>query len=118
MRAATALLTAGLLVGTLAACSDDDDKAKESVPQCVGKDTPDSTHIISAGPGPLPGGGRAVLHETHLDVTPPTALMYLLDGNPGEAFEATVSVGSTITVKAVKYSVVEICSGRVQLVKG
>lgn len=109
-----------LLLATVTACSGSDDKTESTPtppPSCVGKDTPDSTHVLSSGPVNLPSGGRAVLQETHLDATPPTARLSLLGTAAGEPTAADVSVGGTVTVKATKYSVVEICSDRVQLTK-
>ncbi|TCO30540.1 hypothetical protein EV652_105542 [Kribbella steppae] len=119
MRVTSVLVTAGLVVATVTACSGGDDKAETTPapPSCVGKDTPDSTHVLSSGPVNLPSGGRAVLQETHLDANPPTARLSLLGTDAGETTAADVSVGGTVTVKATKYSVVEICSDRVQLAK-
>ncbi|MFI6673286.1 hypothetical protein [Kribbella sp. NPDC050470] len=111
-----------LLVAALTACSGDgdgDDQA-ETTPapaKCVGTDTPGSTRVLSSGPVNLPSGGRAVLTETHLDAEPATARLSLLGTAAGERTAAEVSVGGTVTVKATKYSVVEICSDRVQLTK-
>jgi hypothetical protein len=121
VKAATVLVTAGMLLAALAACGDGDDKKADPTPpapQCVGKDTPGSTHVISSGPGPLPGGGSAIVQETHFDKTPPTAQVYLTERGPSDKFLNEVSVGGTITAKGTKYTVVEICAGRVQLVKG
>jgi hypothetical protein len=117
VKAATVLVTVGVLLATLAGCGDGDDE-KNAAPKCVGTDTPGSTHVLQSGPGPLPGGGRAIVTESHLDKTPPTVRMSLLGTDPGESLAEDVSVGSTVTVKGTKYSVVEICAGRVQLVKG
>lgn len=120
MKAASGLVITGVLLATLTACGDGDDKKADPTPpaqQCVGKDTPGSTHILQSGPGPLPGGGRAVVTESHLDKTPPTVSISLLGTDPGEPTAQDVSVGATITVKGAKYSVVEICASRVQLIK-
>jgi hypothetical protein len=121
VKAATVLVITGVLLAALAGCGDGDDKKADPTPpapQCVGKDTPGSTHVISSGPGPLPGGGRAIVQETHFDKTPPTAQVYLTEGDPGDKFLNEVSVGSTITAKGTKYNVVQICAGSVQLTKG
>jgi len=118
VKAATVLVTMGVLLATLAGCGDGDDKKTAAPPECVGTDTPGSTHVLQSGPGPLPGGGRAVVTESHLDKTPPTVRMSLLGTDPGESTAEDVSVGSIVTVKGTKYSVVEICASRVQLVKG
>lgn len=119
MRLASVVAAAGLLVTTVAGCGGGDDKTESTPapPSCVGKDTPDTTHVLSSGPVNLPSGGRAVLQETHLDADPPTARLSLLGTAAGEPTAADVSVGGTVTVKATKYSVVEICSDRVQLAK-
>jgi hypothetical protein len=121
LRAAIVLVTSGMLLASVAGCGGGDDKKVDPTPpapKCVGKDTAGSTHILSSGPGPLPGGGSAIVHETHVDQTPPTAQVYLTDRDPSDKFLNEVSVGSTITAKGTRYTVVEICGSRVQLVKG
>jgi hypothetical protein len=94
-----------------------DEKADPGPPAatCTGTDTPGTTHVLQSGPVNLPGGGRVVLNSAHLDATPPVAELSLLGVGPGERTAAEVKVGDTVTVKAKKYSVTQICTDHVQL---
>lgn len=83
--------------------------------KCVGQPSAGVDRIIQAGPGSLSGGGTAVLVKAQLDATPPTADIAFGGTDPGEPVRANAKVGDVITVKAKKYSVVQICSGNVDL---
>jgi hypothetical protein len=94
-----------------------DDKPPPPVEdKCVGQQTAGADRIIQAGPGPLRGGGTGVLIKAQLDATPPTADIAFGGVDPGESSRANAAkVGDVLTVKAKKYSVVQICTGTVDL---
>jgi hypothetical protein len=111
-------LAAVLVLGFTSGCglfSDDKKPPPPAEAKCAGQDSAGSIHVLQSGPGPLPGGGRAVLTESNMDANPPTGNIALLGTDPGESTRADVKVGDVVTVKAKKYSVVQVCSDSVSL---
>jgi hypothetical protein len=106
-----------LVLGLASGCGlfSDDKPAPPVEDKCVGQTAAGAERIIQAGPGVLPGGGSAVLIEVQIDATPPTADIALGGVDPGEAGRAGVKVGDVVTVKAKKYTVVQICTTNVDL---
>ena len=117
MRRAAAVTAIGLLLALGTGCGlfGDDQSAPPATATCTGTDDAAAVHVLQSGPGPLPGGGRAVLTEAHPDTSPPTARLSLLGVAQGEATAAEVSIDGTVTVQAKKYKVVQICTDHVAL---
>lgn len=111
-------VAAVLVLGLTSGCglfSDDEKAPPPAEAKCAGQDSAGSIHVLQSGPGPLPGGGRAVMTGASMDAAPPTASLSLLGVDAGEASAADVKVNDVVTVKAKKYTVVQICTDKVNL---